>query len=217
MKRIYIFLLTAIITIVMGVALITIKDYTRSTIDEDPRSVFRHPEYVKIIDGEVQGYYYLLGDVSWDDFIGFEIFTNYVFEHKFKEVTVDIMSGGGLTAVAWGICSLMDQMSRRGITMTTRIRSYCCSASFMIFVAGNNRLVEPTALLMVHKIKLNPKYEDFGETAPLAMFQDISDVWLVARSKITLEELKEKIGKGDWWFSGKDAVEKWGFADGYIR
>ena len=49
------------------------------------------------------------------------------------------------------------------------------------------------------------------------MFQDISDAWLVARSKITIEELKEKISKGDWWFSGKDAVEKWGFADGYIR
>ena len=236
MKRIHVILITAAIcTIVLGVILFNIRDHNRSTvdivpdeniieveseyIDTDPRKAFRHPEYVKIIDGEVQGYYDLFGDVSGDDLINFEVFTNYVFEHGFKEVTINIMSGGGLTAVAWEICSLMGQMSRRSITVTTQVRSYAGSAAFMVFVAGDNRLVEPSALLMTHKIKPNPKYKDSlkGKTAPLAMLQDITDVWLVARSKVTTEELKEKTDKGDWWFSGKDAVEKWGFADGYIR
>ena len=235
MKRIHFILLITVIIMWICVALFYVKDSNRPTIetvpdeaiaemeseyiDEDPREVFRHPEYVKIIDGEVRGYFDISGELDWVNLVRFEVFADYVSERGFKEVTINILSSGGLTTVAWEICSLMGQMSRRGITVTTQVRSFCGSAAFMIFVAGDNRLIEPTALLMIHKIGPHPDSKAFikeGAT-PLAMFQNIIDVWMVAQSKITIEELKEKIDKGDWWFSGKDAVERWGFADGYIK
>ena len=114
-------------------------------------------------------------------------------------------------------------MKNRGVEVTTQVRAYCASAAFLILVAGEKRLVEPTAYMMTHELwtlawlKLETPSSKEDEAITMRMFQDIIHNWLVARSEITKKEIDRRVRHKDWWMSGKAAVEEWSFADGYIK
>jgi len=181
---------------------------------------YYHEDFVRIINGEVEGYYNMDGSVS---VMAFKVFSNYMYQIGVKRVTIDISSGGGSLIDGWEICSLIQQMSNQGIKVTTQVRAYCASAAFLILVSGDIRLVEPTAYLMTHELwtlawlKLDTPSSKEDEAITMRMFQDVIHEWLAERSGITKEELDKRVRHKDWWMSGKAAVEEWKFATGYIK
>ena len=185
----------------------------------DPKRIYRLPSYVQIVDGEAQGYYEMEGNVN---VALFKMFVEYVYEVGFKRVLVDISSGGGSLIDGWEICSIIGEMKNRGIHVTTRVRAYCASAAFLILVAGEKRLVEPTAYLMTHELwtlawlKLETPASKEDEAITMRMFQNAIHEWLAERSGVTKKELDKEVRYKDWWMNGKRAV-KLGFADGYIK
>ena len=63
------------------------------------------------------------------------------------------------------------------------------------------------------------KMFDFGDVAGkedeaerLRYFQDNINGWLSERSKMTKEEIDEKIHKQEWWMTGEQTLE-YGFVD----
>lgn len=187
---------------------------------KNPTQIYEFPNYVRIVNGEAQGYYDLNGRV---EVATFKIFAEYALQQGFKKVTIDISSGGGSLIDGWEICSLIKQMTNRGVKVTTQVRAYCASAAFLILVAGDERLVEPTAYMMTHELwtlawlKLETPSSKEDEAITMRMFQDVIHEWLAERSGIAKKELDANVRHKDWWMSGKAAVEEWKFADGYIK
>ena len=114
----------------------------------------------------------------------------------------------------------LERLASRGMLFT---RAYCASAAFMVFVAGDKRIVEPTAYIMTHELwtlaflKLETPTSKEHEAKTMRMFQDTINEWLASRSGVSKKKLDEMVQHKDWWMSGKDAVTKWKFADGYIE
>ena len=115
----------------------------------DPKEMYRFPSYVQIVNGDAQGYFEMEGSVN---VATFRVFAEYIYESGFKKVLIDISSGGGSLIAGWEICSLISQMKNRGVEVTTHVRAYCASAAFLVLVAGEKRLVEPTAYIMTHEL-----------------------------------------------------------------
>ena len=186
---------------------------------KNPLSIFEYPDYTMVNGDEIQGYYAMDGRV---DIYTFTVFTDYVYRMGFKEVLIDIYSGGGSLLEGWSICSMIQQMSKRGIKVVTQTRSFSASAAFLVFVSGDIRLVEPTAYLMTHELmslawlKVETPSSDEDEAKTKRMFQDVIHNWLASRSDVTKEELDEKVRHKDWWMNGEEAV-KLKFATGYIK
>ena len=187
---------------------------------KNPKRLYEHPDWVMIVNGEAQGCFDLYGQVSS---AVFRNFSEYVYQQGFKKVLVDISSGGGSLIEGWEICSLIGQMTNRGIKVTTQVRAYCASAAFLVFVSGSERLVEPTAYMMTHELwtlawlKLETPSSKEDEAITMRMFQDVIHEWLAERSGTTKEKLDEMVRHKDWWMSGKAAVKEWHFADGFIK
>jgi ATP-dependent protease ClpP protease subunit len=144
--------------------------------------------------------------------------------HGIKHVIFEIHSPGGNLFSAQRIVSLFQYWQSQGGIVETRIYGFALSAGFHIFVAGNlgQRFVGPQAELMWHEIQ-SFKFLDYSspsdkedEGAVLRHLQDTRNEWLASRSKLTKDELDQKIRKKEFWMSGKEAVEKYGFADAYI-
>ena len=186
----------------------------------NPKRFYEYQNFVKFVNGEPVGYFEIEGDVDADTF---EVFVDFVYQEGFTKVLIDIYSGGGSLFEGWKICSFIREMQTRGIHVTAQVRVYAGSAAFLVMVAGQERLVEPTAYLMIHELKA---FDFLKVSTPTTteddaklrrMLQDVINNYIAGRAKCTKKELDSKTRYKDWWMTGQDAVEKWGFADGYIK
>lgn len=167
----------------------------------------------KYEDGKLVGYFFLK-DIAegW-----IREAADYFYYHKVGKVIVDIHSPGGSLFDAWRIKGIIDEMIGRGIRIETRVYGSAFSAGFLIFCAGQDRVATDTAELMWHElitgemfaIKTPSDKED--ESKILRHLQNTANSWIAAKSKVSKDELDDKVRKKEFWISGKEAFDM-GFA-----
>jgi len=183
----------------------------------DSREGLIYPNWITFTPQNKPIGYLLIEHVSSDTV---NSFYEYIDNMAIKNATVEIFSPGGSMMQAWRIIAIMEQYKH--IHTTTIVRGFAASAGLIIFCAGEQRLVHPRALLMWHEIS---QFKMFDVSSPsdkedearvLRLFQSNLNDWLSKKSKLTKEEIDQKIRKREFWFTGKQAVE-FGFATGYIK
>lgn len=144
-------------------------------------------------------------------------------EHNVKKLRIDIQCFGGSAFEMWRFVGLLNEWKNIGGIVRTEVRGFAGSAAFLIFAAGTKgeRFVSPTAELMWHEVQV---MDTQGITTPsdteekgriFRHFQDTAHKYLSSVSKLTKDELDEKVRHREFWMSGKQAFE-YGFADGLI-
>lgn len=167
----------------------------------------------KLCNGKRIGYYYLTA-ISENEV---REAADYFMCHKIDRVLIDIHSPGGSLFDAWRIKGIIDEMIFNGIHVETQVYGAAFSAGFLIFCAGQERIVSETASLMWHElitgemfaIKTPADKED--EAKVLRLLQDTANNWIATRGKVPKDELDSKIRKKEFWIDGKEA-HRMGFA-----
>jgi ATP-dependent Clp protease protease subunit len=151
---------------------------------------------------------------------------DYLYWHpEIKRLVVELHSGGGSIMDAWNAIGAIKEMQSRGIVVETRCYGLAASAAAVLLVAGDmgHRFVNEHAEIMIHKVwtftMFDLKTPDSAEdqAATLKHFQENINGFILSRTKITKEQLDTEIYKRDFWMTGKEAVEKWGVADGFVK
>lgn len=175
-------------------------------------------ESMKVIDGK--GYFYF----TEIDSVGIKDFFDYLNSHGIKEAIIEIHSPGGALFEAQRIVSLIEYWQKHGVKVETRIFGMAFSAGFYVFVAGEPRLVSPSADLMWHELKSASFGFGFTITTPadreeearvLRHLQDVRNNYLAKRGNLSKAEIDNLIAKKEFWMSGFEAM-KYGFADGLL-
>ena len=145
-------------------------------------------------------------------------------DYGIRHVVFEIQSYGGSGFEMWRIVGLMQEWKENGGIIETRVNGMAISAGFCIFVSGSKgyRLVNPYGELMWHEIQALewPEVTNPSKTEERARvyrhLQDTGNSYIASLSKLTKEQLDEKVNFREFWMTGKEAVD-FGFADGFIK
>lgn len=146
---------------------------------------------------------------------------NYIAWHPcVRKVNIEILSGGGSLILAWQMIAVIESYKAK-YEITTIVPGFAASAAFLIFCAGEERLVYEFATLMHHELWQFSffSFDDVSSSEEKARimrkFQDNIHDYLMRRSILTREQLDEYIrGAADYWMTGGEALDV-GFATGY--
>lgn len=136
--------------------------------------------------------------------------------HKYKELQVNIDSGGGDLVAGQAITSFIGELRAQGIPVTTVALSTICSVALPMFMAGDRRHALETTLFMQHLPMLTSiSYPNPVELARYAAILEKDSEWCLTAStrdtKINSKELRELINgckDQDYFFSTAWAKEK---------
>ncbi len=161
------------------------------------------------------------GYIAEESWLGDEV-TPKQFEAELSAVTGDltvwINSGGGDCFAASQIYTmLMEHKSKRKCKVSVKVDGIAASAASVIAMSGDEVLMSPTSLLMIH----NPASLIFGEVSDLE--RGIEMLNEVKESIINAYTLKTKQSRAkishlmdnETWFNAKKATDM-GFADGML-
>lgn len=125
-----------------------------------------------------------------------------------KKVIMEVHSPGGSLYEMWRIVSWMEEYDK--IEYETRAYGMAGSASLIIFLAGDKRLVSRYPTFMWHNIARS------GAGAELLNKKD--NAYIASRTDLSVEEILEKIDNDEksWYFGAKEAIAL-GIAHGYIE
>ncbi len=136
----------------------------------------------------------------------------YFSAHGIKRVVMEIHSGGGSAYEMWRIISWMEEYN--DIKYETRAYGIAGSASFLIYLAGDIRLVSRYPTFMWHKT------QGYLSEEILKLFDGRANAYIASRTGLTIDEIRAKIEDGDktkdWYFGAKEAIAL-GIAHGYIQ
>lgn len=125
-------------------------------------------------------------------------------------VNVHINSYGGAVAEGLAIYNVLKNSSAK---VTTYCDGFACSAASVIFMAGDERIMNSASLLMIHNAwsRASGNADDFRKQAEdLDKITQASINAYMSRVKITEDELKEKMDK-ETWLTAQEALSD-GFA-----
>jgi ATP-dependent Clp protease protease subunit len=135
-------------------------------------------------------------------------------KHKGKDITVWINSTGGDVYAASSIYTSLKEHKGK---VAVKIDGYACSAASVIAMAGDEILMSPTSIMMIH----NPWGAFQGEASDMRhaanVLDEVKDTILNAYSLKT-KKPRNKISKmmdDETWMGAKTAVNE-GFADGIL-
>jgi ATP-dependent Clp protease protease subunit len=182
-----------------------------------------HTSIIEVKSSQV-GYYMLKGDVNRQTSEEVRQYFEYLEHLNIKKAIVEVQSPGGSLFEGWRIHGIMEHYQSRGMIVETRCYGWAASAGFIIFVSGTkgHRLVSPQAELMWHELKsfkmfdVSSPADKEDEAEVLRHLQNTANTWLASVSKLSKEELDEKVHKKELWLNGKQAIEQ-GFADGPLN
>lgn len=161
---------------------------------------------------------YIFGDItSWEWFdsdVSSYTLARQLQDMDADEIVVHINSYGG--EVAEGL-AIHNSLKNHKAKITTICDGFACSAASVVFMAGDERLMNPASLLMIH----NAWSSASGNAAELRKAAD--DLEVISKTaaeaykahvNISEEELQDLLDN-ESWISPADAVEK-GFATGFV-
>jgi len=127
-----------------------------------------------------------------------------------KNLTVRINSYGGDVSEGLAIYSLLSEFKGH---LKTIVDGFACSAASVIFMAGEERVVPENGLLMIH----NAWTEARGDSNVMEkVAEDLRKITqpslniYTMKTKLTEEEIKEKMDREEW-ITSQEAYE-WGFS-----
>ena len=130
---------------------------------------------------------------------------------KRKPITIRISSYGGHCYELWDIVSKIEELQDKGYTVNTIGCGKLMSCGFMLFLAGNNRLVQRYATPMYHSVatgtygKVQDIRESLEETNRL---NEMAKEYVLKKTKITRERLDEiDKCKIDWYMTPQEALD----------
>lgn len=150
-----------------------------------------------------------IGDTWWTEY-GCEEFTRDIEAlGDVTEIDVHINSDGGEVAAATAI---YNQLRAHKATVTTYVDGIAASAASLIFMAGDNRIMRPASILMIH----NPGILASGTSDKLRAAADyldkLKEAVLTAYNRATISESEiSKLMDNETWMTANEALEK-GFA-----
>lgn len=127
-----------------------------------------------------------------------------------KPVTLNIFSPGGSVFDGLVLYDTLRTIADQGHPVTTVARGMAASMGSILFLAGDNRLIGPEAMVMFHCISsvtfgsLHEMEEDieFSRRLNKRLYTIVA-----SRSKITAKDLAEKTKKKDWWIDVDQALK----------
>lgn len=133
------------------------------------------------------------------------------------DLTVTINSYGGNVFAAAGIYNALVDHKKTGAKVTTRTDQKVMSAATIPFMAGDDRLIGPADMLMVH----NPLTEVYGYASDLRKVADVLDEVkeaIINAYEIGTGKTREAISQmmDDETYMSANAAIKEGFATGLI-
>lgn len=170
-----------------------------------PRAVMVQKEQNK---GKIM-IYQDIGDTWWTEYGSQEFTRDIEALGDVTEIDVHINSDGGEVAAATAI---YNQLRAHKAKVTTYVDGIAASAASLIFMAGDNRIMRPASILMIH----NPGILASGTSEKLRAAADYLDKLKEAvltaynRATISEREISELMDK-ETWMTANDALEK-GFA-----
>lgn len=137
-----------------------------------------------------------------------------------KKIVFDLFSYGGAVFEAMAMVGLIEEQARSGKIIEVRARGLIASAGLLILISGTegHRYIERNSLIMFHEISsfkfmaIERPSDKEEEAQVFRRIQDKINSYIVSRSKITKEELSQRIKKREMWLDAHEAV-KFGFAD----
>ena len=156
----------------------------------------------------------------------FATFFNYLTWHSnIKHIRLEVDSYGGSMFAAKSIIGFMDEFKASGGVIETVVRGKAMSAGFMIFLNGTKgeRHISESAHLMWHQLMtfkmfaIDTPASIADESEVLDHLQSTQNAWIADRCKLTKKEIDALVHKKELWCNGKEAVEKYGFADKLIQ
>jgi ATP-dependent protease ClpP protease subunit len=137
------------------------------------------------------------GGIDASDVSELESVLEYLSWHpEISTLQVEILSGGGSLFVAWQLIAALESVKSK-YAVRTVVHGFAASAAFLLWMAGDERLTYPNAILMHHELWTFEmfKMEDVSSSEETArvkrFFQDNIHDYLVARSILTKEQLDE--------------------------
>lgn len=177
------------------------------------------PKYFSLQQVERKADIYIFGDITSWEWLESDV-SSYTLARTIQsldvdEITVHINSYGG--EVAEGL-AIHNSLKNSKAKIRTVCDGFACSAASVVFMAGEERMMNPASLLMIH----NAWSCASGNAAELRKAADDLD----AISKTAAEVYKARISLSDeeltallddeTWIVPQDAVD-WGFATGILE
>lgn len=169
--------------------------------------------------------YFSINSIDKETSSQMDLIFQYMKRHKVNYLILDIHSAGGTVFDAWKVKGLIAEFQSQGGIVETRVRGMALSAGFILFCAGTKgyRFANPQAELMIHELgylkgglfyieKVTPSSAE-EEAAVLKHLQKTICDWFATRGRMTSEEIMAKIRMKEFWISGKEAYEIFGFVD----
>lgn len=161
----------------------------------------------------------IFGDITSHAFEDFGEVSNVILSKKLEELddvdTIDVYINSYGGEVAEGL-AIYNALKRQKAKITTHIDGFACSIASVIFMAGDERIMPDTSLLMIH----NPWTWVKGNANDLRKQADDLDKMAECSINAYQEKVnidKEKIKElldNETWLSAKDALDM-GFATKY--
>lgn len=138
-------------------------------------------------------------------------------------ITVRLFSPGGDVISGLAIYDFVLGLRAAGTVVNTVALGWAASMASILLQMGETRLIAPNASVLIHEERTTysegwtekiTDMEDrlrFGQSLEARM-----DAILAARSTLTVEEMRARYNRKDWWLTADETVEL-GFADGLWR
>lgn len=136
------------------------------------------------------------------------------------DITIRITSPGGDTV--WGLALYDYVLALRAerIKVVTVALGWAASMSGILLQAGTKRYVAPNMHMLIHNIAATglpdyiklPDLED--DMKFMKSLEERGDNILAERSTLSVEEIRKRMARKNWWINAEDAV-RLGFADDF--
>ncbi len=144
--------------------------------------------------------------------------------YKITKVVIDLFSHGGSLFDAMAMVALIRDQEASGKTIEIRARGIIASAGLIVMIAGTKgqRYLDKYAMVMFHELwtfkffSIETPTDKEDEARIYRLIQNKVNEYITSRSKISIEELCDKIKKKEFWMTAEEAV-KYGFADAVMR
>lgn len=130
-------------------------------------------------------------------------------------IEIILSSPGGYVFDGFGFYDFIRDLVRQGADVTTRASGYAASMAGILLQAGSTRAISPNSYVMIHEVG----GEAWGKMSEVRDEVDLMDRLektcfeiLASRSKFTVDELREKCKRKDWWINAREA-KRYGFVD----
>lgn len=131
------------------------------------------------------------------------------------DMTIVFNSEGGSVVDGLALYDYVDELKRDGHKITTVARGGVFSMGSVLLQAGNERVIGLNATMLIHELSAGV-FGSYGEIKDRQewhdMLMDRLFAILAERSTLTLEEVRGRAKRKDWWLTAEQVVE-YGFAD----